>query len=404
MNTKTTLVFKETIAAEPAHVYRAFSRSQGVQEWMADSADADGREGGRFYAWWNGGFYAVGVFKEAVKDKKVVFSWHARFEPAPTEVMVELAPSEAGTALTLTHSGLGEGDEWVPVAENFEREWTGSLGNLKSVLETGVDQRLYSRPMLGFYIGGLVDAAAKERLGLPIDFGMHVSGVLEGMGAQRSGLQANDVIATVEGVEVRDFQSLGPVLSAHKGGDIVKAVVYRGPEKIELDIELSRRPIPEFPPPPEELAKAARKTYDEMLVLLKDALKGVSETEAAHHPAPGEWNVKETLAHLLINERWNYEAWDRHPDGDKFPPFPGSARLAQAIAESYKVKKLYKEIKRTMAVNVRMIELLPEDYAANKAAYFITANSLEDGIRTHFNEHVNQIKTAVEAARKSHPQ
>ncbi len=400
MNTKTKLTFKKSIDAPPAHVYRAFTTSQGVEEWMADSAEADGREGGRFYAWWNAGFYSAGIFKEAVKDEKVVFSWHALYEPAPTEVTVELEKTESGTDLKLTHSGLGEGEEWQPAVENFEREWANSLKNLKSVLETGVDKRLYDRPMLGFYIGGLVDEKLKKRLNLPVDFGMHVSGVLDGMGAQRSGLQAEDVIVSVDGTEIRDFQSLTPVLSTRKGGDVVHAVVYRGPEKVEMDVELSKRPVPEFPPPPVELAAVAKRAHKEVLAALKDALKGVSEEEASHSPANGEWSAKEVMAHLLISERWNQAAWDRHAENDKFPSYPGASRSVKAIADTYKAKQLYKELKRTLALNVRMIKSLPEEYVSNKAAYFLTGGDFENNIRTHFLPHVDQIKAAVAEARK----
>ena len=400
MNTKTTLTFRQSMAASPDQVYRAFATSQGVEEWMADSAAADAREGGRFYAWWDGGFYAVGIFKEVVENEKVVFSWHARFEPAPTEVKVELKATDSGTDLTLTHSGLGEDDIWAPVSANFEREWTSSLGRLKALLETGIDARIYDRPMLGFYIGGLVNENLKARLGISSDFGMHVSGVLPGMGAEKSGLQADDVIVSVEGTEIRRFDSLVPVISAHKGGDVVRAVVCRGAETLEMDITLSKRPVPDFPLPPAQLADRARAVYDEALADLKAALKGVSEEEASRSPGPGEWNAKEAMAHLLVAERWAYEAWDLLPAGNKQPRYPSSERLIKAIATSYKARALYKELKRTIAVNVAMLASVPDAFAANKSGYFLLASNMEEGVRTHFQEHVEQIKAAVASAKE----
>lgn len=401
MSENRSVTVEKHIAAPPAHVYRAFATSQGVQEWMADSAAADARPGGRFYSWWNAGFYAAGMFEEAVQDEKVVFTWLSPVDPGPTKVTVSIAPADGGTQLILVHAGLGEGEAWDRSAENYEREWQTSLENLQSVLETGVDKRLYDRPMLGFYIGGLVDKDLKQKLGIPVDYGMHVSGVLEGMGAQRSGLQADDVIASVEGEEVRTFQSLGPVLARYKGGDVVHAVVYRGAEKIEMDVELSKRPVPEPPAPPAELARQAREVYGEVLADLKAALKGVSDEIASMPPGPGEWSVKEVLAHLLVSERWSHAAWDLHPAGAKLPGYPGSDRLVEAIARTYKKKQLFKELKRSVKLNIRLIETLPEEYAENKGAYFLTAADFDNGIRTHFEQHTAQIRTAVAQAREA---
>ena len=394
----------EYIAAPPAQVYRAFTTAQGLQEWMADVAEADAREGGRFYSWWNAGFYASGLFKEAVKDERLKFTWRATGEPGETKVVVSLEPRDGGTQLTLAHKGLGEGEAWDAVAENYRREWAVSLSNLKSVLETGVDKRLYDRPMLGFFIGGLVDEAMQKRLNLPVDYGMQVAGTLEGMGAERSGLKQDDVIAEVDGVEVRSFQTLGPVLAKYKGGDVLKTVIYRDGERKELDVELSKRPVPDFPPPPAELAELGRSVHKDVLKALKKALKGASEAETGHHPGEGEWSVRETMAHLLVGERWSHAAWDRHAEEQTFPGYPGSNRLVAAIARTYTTKQLYKELKRSIELNMNMIEALPEAYSQNKAAYFIQANDYENGIRTHWQQHTDQIKAALAAALEAAPQ
>jgi uncharacterized protein YndB with AHSA1/START domain len=404
MTNPRSLTFNEYIAAPVSQVYRAFATSQGVQEWMADVAEADGREGGRFYAWWNAGFYASGLFKAAVKDESVKFTWRAAGEPGETKVLVTFEPRDGGTQLTLVHKGLGEGEEWDAVEANYRREWPASLANLKAVLETGIDKRLYDRPMLGFFIGGLVDEAMQKRLNLPLDYGMQVAGTLAGMGAERSGLKQDDVITEVDGVEVRTFQTLGPVLSKFKGGEVLKTVIYRNGERMELDVELSKRPVPDFPPPPAELAALARSVYKDVLKNLKAALKGASVDETGRKPTEGEWSVREVMAHMLVSERWTYAAWDLHADNGKFPAFPGSNRLMEAIARTYSTKQLYKELKRTCALNANMFESAPEEYAANKAAYFLTAGDLEFGIRNHWEQHTDQINAALTAAREAVPQ
>ncbi|HUF40125.1 MAG TPA: SRPBCC domain-containing protein [Anaerolineales bacterium] len=399
MTNPRTLTFSEYIAAPVSQVYRAFATQQGLQEWFADVVEADAREGGRFYAWWNVGFYANGLFKAAVKDEKVKFTWQAVGEPGETTVVVTLEPRDGGTQLTITHKGLGEGEAWDAVETNYKREWPSGLSNLKSVLETGVDKRLYDRPMLGFFIGGLVDEAMQKRLNVPVDYGLHVAGTLPGMGAKRSGLKQDDVIAEVAGAEVRTFQTLGPVLSKYKGGEVLNTVIYRNGERIELDIELSRRPVPDFPPPPADLAKLGRAVYKDVLKELKTVLKGATDDETGRNPGDGEWSVREAMAHLLVGERTSQAAWDRLAENETFPGYPGSSRLTAAIAQAYSTKRLLKELKRSIAVNMTMIETLPEAYYENKGAYFVMANDYENGIRTHWAQHTEQIKTALEAAR-----
>jgi uncharacterized protein YndB with AHSA1/START domain len=395
--------FTEYIAAPPAQVYRAFATAQGLQEWMADIVEADPRDGGRLYVWWNAGFYATGLYKEAVKDESVRFTWHAKDEPGVSEVAVTLEPRDGGTQLTLVHSGYGEGPEWETTRENHKREWASSLANLKAVLETGVDRRLYDRPMLGFFIGGLVDEAMQKRLNLPVDYGMQVAGTIAGMGAERSGLKQDDVIAMVDGVEVRTFQTIGPVLSKHKGGDVIKTVIYRDGQAMDLDVELSKRPVPAFPLPPAELAELARGVFKDVLKKLKAAIQDATEEETGRKPGEGEWSVREIMAHVLLGELWAAAAWDLHADDQKFPAFPGSHQLVAAYASTYSTKKLYKELKYTCKLLARMMETAPEKYAQNKAAYFLNANDFEFGVRNHWDQHTAQIQAALAAARETVP-
>jgi hypothetical protein len=172
---------------------------------------------------------------------------------------------------------------------------------------------------------------------------------------------------------------------------------------MDLDIELSKRPVPDFPPPPAELAELGRAVHKEVLKELKAVLKGTSEAETGHHPSPGEWSVRDVMAHLLVSERWNHAGWDRHAEDQTFPGYPGSNRLIAAIGKTYSTKKLFKELKRSIELSMNMIESLPEKYAQNKAAYFITTNDFEDGIRTHWRQHTDQIKAALESAREEVP-
>lgn len=389
-----TFTFSQAVKAAPAQVYRAFTNAEALQEWFADVVEADAHPGGRVYFWWNAGYYAAGLYSTLEDKKKVAFSWQGLGEAVPTQVQVLIEPDGDGSHVTVLHADVPEAG-----AEAFAKEWPPALENLKAVLETGADKRLYDRPMLGFFIGGLVDENLKNRLGIPVNTGMHVAGVLEGMGAQKSGLKGDDVIHSVDGVEITSFDSIRQVTAKHKGGDVVEAVVYRGAEKIVLPIELSKRPIPAYPAPPADLAREAHDVYGEVLSKLDEVLEGVTEDEACHKANPGEWSVKEVLAHFLINERWSHFSWALIQEGNKFPNFPGQP-LVSALAQTYSLPELRTELRNSIKVHLNQIAALPETFAAQKGTYFLAGNDLVQGVRNHFGEHTTQIQTALEAARK----
>jgi uncharacterized protein YndB with AHSA1/START domain len=386
----------QEINAPRPQVYRAFTNAQGLLEWFGDVVEADPRPGGRIYAWWNSGDYAAGTFVHLEADHQISFTWQALGDPAPTTVRILLEENGAGTRVSLFHD-----DVPAEARAAFNEEWTRALRNLQSVLETGVDKRFYDRPMLGFYVGGLVDEKLQKRLHLPVDYGVHVSGVLAGMGAQRSGLQADDVIAVIDGVEIRQFPDVAASLRTHAGGDTVPTVVYRGANRLDMNVELSKRPVPEYPPAPAELAERVGAIYHAAMAELRDTLDSATEAQASRPPLEGEWSAKQAMAHLLISERWNQATWDLLPEGEKTPSYPGSSRSVDAIAAAYAADELYRELQFTIKLVLNMIKTAPETLASNKAGYFVLAANFEEGIRNHFQEHINQAKAAIKAARQA---
>jgi len=47
-----------------------------------------------------------------------------------------------------------------------------------------------------------------------------------------------DLIIAIDGDEVRDQQDLAQVMNAHRAGDKVKVTVYRGKQKMDMDVTL----------------------------------------------------------------------------------------------------------------------------------------------------------------------
>lgn len=85
------------------------------------------------------------------------------------------------------------------------------------------------------YLGTVPDMAASETKGLLL------TGVRPGSPADLGGLKAGDLIVELGGAAVKDLYSYSDALYSHKPGDVVKIVVLRGSERLELTVTLGRR-------------------------------------------------------------------------------------------------------------------------------------------------------------------
>ena len=85
------------------------------------------------------------------------------------------------------------------------------------------------------YLGTVPDMGASDTKGL------RLTGIRPGSPADLGGLKAGDVIVELGGVAVKDLYSYSDALYAHKPGDVVKIVVLRGSERLELSVTLGRR-------------------------------------------------------------------------------------------------------------------------------------------------------------------
>ena len=249
--------------------------------------------------------------------------------------------------------------------------------NLAQVLETGLDKRIFDRPVLGINIDDLNEGIAKT-MGVPVNAGIRLDFLPEKMGAYQAGLRKDDIIIELDGKSItNDLGSLLMAIQGKKGGDKVEVVFYRGPEKKTLTMELTKRPAPQNPWEPEELAKAIRAKYDEGLAALEKACTNGSEVDADQELAPDEWSAKEVLAHLIQSERhWleNLEDVDRRlptPERQFGPAIALSMSGVFPTAVAYKtVQGLLEEMKRLSDEMVAYVSSLPAEFTARKASYF----------------------------------
>jgi uncharacterized protein YndB with AHSA1/START domain len=404
----TTVTSEQFIKASPKQVYFAFTRAVALTEWLCDFATVAPRPGGRMYLWWHGDFYSAGEYVELEENKSIKFKWFARSEPAASEVLVTLKEQKGGTLVTLAHTipagdTVPDSEEWKKRADGFKAEWDSALPNLAQVLETGLDKRAFDRPMLGINISDF-NAEIAKTMGVPVSDGIRLDETRAGMGAHAAGLRKDDVLVELNGHKVtNDFGTFVLALQDKKGGDKVPVVFYRGAEKKTVTMELTKRPVPDVPWEPVELAKRMRLKYDESLAALEKAFAGVSEAEADREPAAGEWSAKQTLAHLIHTER----GWIANLD-DTAGGYP---RLADdwggnipahinATVKAYgTVEGMLAELRRLSVEMVAFLAALPASFVERKAGYFLAAaQTLE--LESHTLSHTDQINAALAAAKK----
>jgi uncharacterized protein YndB with AHSA1/START domain len=404
MATKTqSLQFKQVIQAPAAEVFRAFTRSTALREWFCDAAQADPRPGGRIYLWWHSDYYTSGEFTALTPNKKVVYTWQGKGEPAATHVTVTLAAKGDTTRVTVTHSDIGTGRAWAPVVSEYTSGWKAALENLSSTLEAGPDLRLVRSPMLGI-TGSDLTAETATQLGVAMTWGLQVTSVLDGMAAQLAGLQTGDIILQVAGHKVAGYHMLAAALQGHRAGDSVLVVFNRGTERKKAALTLSARPQPTVPATAGELADTARKLFAEVDAELIECFEGATEDAAGHRQAEGEWNAKEVLAHLILSEQGTFrfvaellvgeESWTEGFGQNVAAP------LAALISICRTVPELLEKLRYTEAEVVALLAELPREFVARKSSYWRVGSALYE-IAPHAHEHIGQIRAALRAARPS---
>jgi uncharacterized protein YndB with AHSA1/START domain len=381
--------------------YRAFINATSLREWLCDVATVDPRPSGRMYLWWNGDFYSSGHYLELEENKTVKFRWFSIFDPVPTEVTVTVSEKDSGALVRLDHE-VPDDSSWVKTAESFRENWEQSLENLKSVLETGVDLRIANRPMLGIIPGDFTEEQATA-LGVPVREGLRLDGVVNGMGAQKCGLQKDDVIVEFAGHPIRsDASSFANAIARKKGGDKVEVIFYRGAEKKTVVMELGKRPMPDVPFDPAELAKRARDLYEPALVELEKCFEGVSDEQALARPDPDEWSALETVAHLISGERFNVFILTGLIDGYE-PVTDGfganvHAQVQAMVKANPSIALMLDALRRASEETLAYVSLIPEEFTANKGSYYRFGSGLLQP-NFHLNAHLQQIKEALAAAK-----
>ncbi|MGH8926760.1 MAG: SRPBCC domain-containing protein, partial [Acidimicrobiia bacterium] len=379
-------------------VFEMFTNSTYLRSWLADTALATPRAGGRIYLAWDDGYQTAGYFGMVRPPKALTFTWHGTDELQPTTVEVKITPTESGSRVRVRHTGFGSGKQARGSAKTLKNAWKASLENLASVLSDGADLRITRRPMLGIFVGEEVNPANADRFGA--DHGVHLDGVAEGMGAAAAGLVAGDVIAALAKRPIYGFNDLRVALSDHRAGDTVEVEFIRDREQMTAPMQLSGRTFQEMPRSGAELAARVEESFNGFFAGLAEATEGITEREAAHR-ADREWSVRDILAHVIQTEIDGHsnlieqvEGVERYYDGT----FGNSDLGIRVVSDSYpSLGAVVDACRLAMDQTVALLTSLPPELVARKAIFWRIAVGYDDPGR-HLTEHLEQIRAARAAS------
>jgi len=133
--TTTTVTKEQFINATPERVFQALTETQELERWFVQKAAIKLKPGGTIRMQFVPGMEEHGKVKEVKPYQSFSFTWEA-LSPTPTTITFESKKEQDGTLLTLTHSGIGEGEQWGAYA-TISKAWDSHLKDLTSWIETG---------------------------------------------------------------------------------------------------------------------------------------------------------------------------------------------------------------------------------------------------------------------------
>lgn len=127
------------IKATPERVFQALTEKAELERWFVQKAEVDLRPGGAIRLEWAPDAVEIGTILVLDPPHRLSYTWEA-LEPGPTTITFELTAENDGTRLRLTHTGIGEGEDWDSYYTSINSGWSIHLKNLTAWLETGISE------------------------------------------------------------------------------------------------------------------------------------------------------------------------------------------------------------------------------------------------------------------------
>jgi uncharacterized protein YndB with AHSA1/START domain len=399
----TDIHLETVLPISPQAAYSLFTHPVLLEHWMCNNATVEARIGGTFFYTWAAGWWAVGRFTAVDPHQHLAFTWYPEGAPSVTQADVTFIPEGDNTRITIHHTGYDPAI-WTEQARTIHVDgWTSGLNNLTYLVETGLDARFMSRPMMGINFEALTPKIV-ARLGSPVSIGLVLNGVVENSGAANAGLKTNDILISMDGVALATFPDLIAVIERHKAGDTLPVEFYHGQTKHNTQLTFGQRPMPTVPQTQQTLVEHIRQNIASVISELDATLENATEDEMSLNPADGEWNVKQVLAHCIWGERWSaMNIWSIAGGGDYIGWVGNPAHhIAGILAVHPTGDMLVTELKRSMNELPAMLEALDTATLNNPALFkYLSLGNVETG--EHIREHIAQIRAALASARASVP-
>jgi uncharacterized protein YndB with AHSA1/START domain len=137
-----------TVAAPASAVWRAWTTSEGVKEFLGIDSNIQLKFGGRYELLFSNDPPIGAQGSEGCQvlsylpEKMLSFSWNApptqpTMRNQRTFVVVTLTPEGSGTKVELRHAGWGVGPDWDKAFAYFDNAWGFVLGALKTRFDSG---------------------------------------------------------------------------------------------------------------------------------------------------------------------------------------------------------------------------------------------------------------------------
>ncbi|MHB8629543.1 MAG: SRPBCC family protein [Aggregatilineales bacterium] len=124
------------IKASPQRVFQALTTKEELERWFLVKAEVDLRPCGAIRFEWGAGHFEVGKVLVCESPYRFSFTWEAN-AAGSTTITFELTAENGGTRLRLTHTGIGEGEDWDRYYTSVKTGWNAHLADLVAWLETG---------------------------------------------------------------------------------------------------------------------------------------------------------------------------------------------------------------------------------------------------------------------------
>ncbi len=383
------------VEAPVSQLYVLFSTQSGWFDWFAQKGVGQVSKNGILQVFHEKAGPMAFYFQEFVPEKKVAFTFLTPEKLESGYVEISLEEAQGGTEITVQHSGVDPED-----ADKMHTLWQESLNNLKELMEEARDPRLWNRPFLGVTVEDWVTPEYAAKHNLASESGMHLSGVFEGRGAAKAGIEGGDIITSLAGIAINDYESLLSVYTEHKAGDTIDVEYYHGEELVQAKLTLSSFPVPEVPATALDIAEKLDHYFQKVGREIERLLAGQNEAQADYRPAAGEWSAKEILAHLIASENDSIHWLGAYLSGREVHPYTSATptRIKTLLALYPTVGALVEKLRETQKELTTMISEVPAEVVNRKASLVRLAFAYSLDVSMHYKDHLSQLAETLAAA------